>query len=243
MSNELMRISCLQAALTNPSAKSKLLQQPKKLQEIMNDIPARRWLFERACQTDDPHVAIDAQELIILMMKCSRLIWCGGGKISPDIYEEALSRTWEWFNRDICQAYNPERASFVTWFNQKLKFRLLDVIREQNKEYQRRLYLPNDEENQEWIYPPAPEPERWQETIQEWLELVQNHSHRLRNCRMQNHPDVNCQFLLIHILQMLRDKGEFSWDAVAQKHQVEVTALRRFCKMRCFPIFKELLSN
>jgi hypothetical protein len=241
MSN--MKIDWLQAALTNPIAKSKLLQQPTKLREIINDIPARQWLFEQACQTDDPNLASQTKEFIMIMMKSSRLIWCGGGKISPDIYEEALSRTWEWFNKDICQSYNPEKASFITWFNQKLKFRILDVIRDQEKDNKRRLHLPADEENSEWIYPPAPEPDRWHETIQEWLDLVQNHPQQFRNCRMQNHPDVNCQFLLIHILQVLRDSGDISWDVLAQKYGVEASALRRFCKLRCFPIFKQLLSK
>jgi len=233
----------LQAALSNPIEKSKLLQEPKKLQEIMNDIPARQWLFKQACQTDDPNLAIQAKDFIINMMRSSRLIWHGGGKISPDIYEEALSRTWIWFNENMSQAYNPEKASFVTWFNQKLKFKILDVIREQNEENKRRSHLFSDQEDYESIYPPAPEPERWHETIEEWLELVQNHSHQLRDCRMRNHPYINCQLLLIHILQMLHDTKEFFWDALAQKYPVEPSVLRQFCKRRCFPIFKQLLSK
>ncbi|BCL35250.1 hypothetical protein [Nostoc sp. MS1] len=240
MSNEFIR--WLQAALSNPVAKAKLLQQPQKLQQIMSDIPARQWIFTQACQTDDPKLATQAKNLIIEMMKCSRLIWSGGGNLSPDIYEEALSRTWEWFNKEMCLAYVPEKGSFVTWFNQRLKFRILDVIREQDKEQKRRLHLSTDEEDDEWIYPPAPEPERWHETIQEWLELVKNHAH-LRNCRMQHRPDINCQFLLIHILQKLHSSGEFSWNALAQSYQVEAATLKRFCKMRCFPIFKQLLSK
>ncbi|MBD2504971.1 hypothetical protein [Anabaena azotica] len=240
MSNEFIR--WVQAALSNPIEKSKLLQQPQKLQKIMSDIPARQWLFEQACQTDDPDLAIQAKNLIINMMKFSRLIWYGAGQISPDIYEEALSRTWEWFNKELCLAYNPEKASFVTWFNRRLKFRILDVIREQERERNRRLHLPPDEENNEWIFPPAPEPESWHETIQEWLELVQRHS-QLRNCRMQNHPDINCQFLLMQILQMLRDSGKFSWHSLAQQYKVDQSSLRRFCKTRCFPIFKQLLSE
>ncbi|WP_427158896.1 hypothetical protein ACQFX9_23450 [Aliinostoc sp. HNIBRCY26] len=243
MGNQYMKIGWLEAAFSNPIEKSRLLQQPKKLQEIMNDVPARQWLWEQACQSNDLTLANQAKDFIIMMMKSSRLIWCGGGKISPDIYEEALSRTWEWFSKEMSLAYNPERASFVTWFNQKLKFRILDVIREQEKEDKRKYHLPIDEENHEWIYPPAPEPELWHETIQEWLDLIQNNPHSLRNCRMQNHPDVNCQFLLIHILQTLRDSGDFSWDALAQKYQIESSALKRFCKTRCFPIFKQLLSN
>lgn len=240
MSNECIR--WVQAALSNPIEKSKLLQQPQKLQKIICDIPARQWLFEQACETDDAILAIQAKDFIINMMKYSRLIWCGGGNLAPDIYEEALSRTWEWFNKKLCLEYNPEKGSFVTWFNQRLKFKILDVLREQDKEQKRRLNLPTDEEDDERIYPPAPEPERWHETIQEWLELVQRHSH-LRNCRMQNHPDINCQFLLMQILQMLRDSGEFSWSALAEQYQIDASTLRRFCKMRCFPIFKQLLSQ
>lgn len=240
MSNEFIR--WVQAALNNPIEKSKLLQQPQKLQKIMSDTLARQWLFKQACQTDEPNLAIQSKDFIINMMKSSRLIWCGGGKLAPDIYEEALSRTWEWFNKELCLAYDPEKGSFVTWFNQRLKFRILDVIREQDKEQKRRLHLPTDEEDDERIYPPAPEPERWYDTIQEWLELVQRHSH-LRNCRMQNHPDINCQFLLMQILQMLRDSGELSWHTLAQQYGVDQSTLRRFCKMRCFPIFKQLLSQ
>jgi DNA-directed RNA polymerase specialized sigma24 family protein len=235
-------IGWLQAALSNPIEKSKLLQQPQKLREIINDIPARQWLFEQACQTSDAKLAIQAKDLISNVIKYSRLIWRGGGNLSSDIYEEALLHTWELFNKRMCLEYKPEKASFVSWFNLKLRYEILNEIRKRAKEDKRRVHLSTDEEDYESIYPPAPEPERWHETIQEWLELVQNNSH-LRNYRMQNYPAVNCQFLLIHILQTLHTSGEFSWDDLAQKYQVEASALKRFCKMRCFPIFKQLLSK
>ncbi|MDZ8106246.1 MAG: hypothetical protein RM338_11585 [Nostoc sp. DedQUE12a] len=231
-------ISLLQAALNNPIERSRLLQQPEKIREIANDIPARQWLFQQACQTDDPN---PAKDLIITMMKSSRLIW-HGGRISPDVYSEALSRTWVWFLEHLCQRYNPEQASFVTWFNQKLRWMILEVIREIADIQSKELHSPRSEEDNEWIYPPAPERDRWHETIQEWLELVQNNSH-LSACRMQSHPHVNCQVLLIDILKILGDFGEFSWNNLAQKYGVELSALRKFCKTRCFPLFKKLLSE
>ncbi len=239
MCNNSPLISLLQAALNNPIESSRLLQQQKKLQEIMNDIPARQWLFEQACQTDDLHQAKRAKDLIINMMKSSRLIWYGGG-ISSDVYSEALSRTWIWFMEHLGQ-YNPALASFVTWFNQRLRWMIQDLIRERAKEQGRRLSPLANEEDNEWIYPPAPEPDLWHETIQEWLELVRNNSHLLINCRMQSHPHVNCQVLLIDILKVLRDSGEFFWDDLAQQYGVEPSALRRFCKTRCFPLFRKLL--
>lgn len=231
-------ISLLQAALNNPIEKSQLLQKPEKLREIINDIPVRQWLFEQGCLTDQPNRVSQAKDFIVMMMKSSRLIWGGGGKISPDIYDEALSRTWEWFIKDFGQ-YQPQKASLITWFNQKLRWNILDVIREKAKEEQRQLNLSDDE----WIYPPAPELDRWDETIQEWLDLVQNNSHFFRDCQMRHYSDVNCQFLLINILQVLRDSGEFSWDILAQNYGVEVSVLKRFCRTRCFRIFKQLLPE
>ncbi|BAY21005.1 hypothetical protein NIES2100_07500 [Calothrix sp. NIES-2100] len=230
-------ISLLQAALSNSMARSRLLQQQKTLQEIINDLPARQWLFEQLCQADNPN---QVKDFIITMMKSSRLIW-NGARISPDIYSEALSRTWIWFMENLGK-YNPEKASFVTWFNQKLRWTIQDVIREQADEERRRL-TPTQEEDREWIYPPAPEPDRWYETIQEWRELVQNYPHIFKDCRMQSHPHVNCQVLLMHILNVLQDSGEFSWNAIAQEYAVEATALRRFCRTRCFPRLRQLLSQ
>ncbi|MBW4613847.1 MAG: hypothetical protein KME21_11320 [Desmonostoc vinosum HA7617-LM4] len=231
-------IGLLQAALNNPIERSRLLQQQELIREIMNDIPTRQWLFLQACQTDYPNRGID---LITAMIKSSRLLR-HGGRISPDVYGEALSRTWVWFVEDFDQ-YNPQKASFVTWFNQKLGWVILDVIREKADEARRQLHPPASEEDTEWIYPPAPEPERWHETIQEWLELVKNHSHLFKDCRMQSPPHFNCQVLLIQILTVLGDSGEFSWNTIAQKYEVEPLVLKRFCRTRCFPRFKQLLSE
>ncbi len=232
--------SLIQAALNDPIEKSRLLQQRQKLQEIINDIPTRQWLFEQACQPDDPH---QAKTLIITMMTSSRLIWCGD-RISPDIYSEALSRTWVWFLEDFCQRYNPEKASFVTWFNQKLKWIILDVIRERAKEEKNRLH-PLDGEDVEKIYPPCPHPDRWEQTIEEWLNLVQNNPHLFKSCQMQQYSHVNCQVVLMQILLVLRDSGSenFSWDTIAQQYGLEALSLKRFCRTRCFRIFKQLLSE
>ncbi|MBW4555340.1 MAG: hypothetical protein KME59_05265 [Trichormus sp. ATA11-4-KO1] len=229
----------LQAAFNDPIEKSRLLQHRQKLQEIINDIPARQWLFEQACQPDDPN---QVKTFIITMMTSSRLIWCGN-RISPDVYSEALSRTWVWFLEDFCQRYNPEKASFVTWFNQKLRWMILDVIRERAKEEKNRLRLPPDREDNEWIYPPPLPPLK--QTIKEWLELVQNNPHLLKNCQMQKHPHVNCQIVLTQILIVLRDSEteKFSWDTIAQNYGVAASSLKRFCRTRCFRIFKQLLSE
>jgi hypothetical protein len=227
-------IRLLEVAFNDPIVKSRLLQQPEKLREIMNDVPARQWLLQQTRQPDDLN---QTKNFIVTMMKSSRLIWCGG-KVSRDVYSEALSRTWEWFMENLGENYNPEKASFVTWFNRKLKWNVLEVIREIAKKNDRECEL----DGERLVFQPRPDGD-WQKTIQEWLDLVQNHSHSLKNCRMQNHPQINCQVLLMQILAVLYDSEDFSWDAIAQKFAVEPSTLRRFCKTRCFRIFKQLLSE
>ncbi|MBF2076362.1 MAG: hypothetical protein IGS50_21750 [Synechococcales cyanobacterium C42_A2020_086] len=226
-------INLLRAAIHGPPLeRSRLLQQPETLRDIMNNVSARRWLFEQACQ-NDPTQAQPARELIVALMQSSKLIW-RGGKISPDVYSEALSRTWVWFMENF-QTYDPEKASFVTWFNRKLGWMIQDVIRPQP------ITKPLD--GDDGIQPPPPELDRWHETIQEWLELVHNHPHLLRNCRLQRFPHLNCQVVLIQILTVLENTGEFSWETVAQVYNVEPSTLKRFCRIRCFPRFKQLLTE
>jgi len=68
----------LENALKQPHERRNLLQYPEKLQAIMRDIPARRWLFEQACQTHDRNRAIKARLFIVEIMQYSGQIWRGG---------------------------------------------------------------------------------------------------------------------------------------------------------------------
>lgn len=238
-------ITQLEDALRYPNVQRTLLQNATRLRELMNDIPARRWLFEQACQTENKAQATKARLLIIRILQSPSQIWYGGGShLSLEIYEEALARTWEWFNRNF-QSYIPERASFVTWFNHHLKWRIIDVQQEIDLGNKNRIH-PCQGENGEMIDPlgiiPAANHQDWQETIRDWLELVQNDA-MLRNCRMQNAPAVNGQDLLTRILQELLDSGEFCWQAIAQTYNVEPSSLRRFCRTRCTPRFQELWAR
>lgn len=228
-------IAQLEDALRYPDRQRILLQQPEKLREIMNSIPARQWLFEQACQTGAGAQAEKARLLIIRIVQSPAQIWHGGDRsLSPEVYEEALARTLEWFCNNF-ESYVPESASFVTWFNNHLKWRIRDLLPKSadaktlsNPEHLDRI--------------PAPDPDGWEETIENWLELIENDAF-LSNCRMQNSPHINGKDLLTQILQELRDSDEFSWETIAQKLGVEPSTLRRFCRTRCFPRFKQLWSE
>jgi hypothetical protein len=166
--------------------------------------------------------------------------------MSPDIYEEALARTWVWFGENF-HNYDPEQASFVTWFNNKLKWVIREVIREQTVEQGRRIQPPKDSEGEAIDladFLPAPDIDRWEETLQEWIDLVHKDSDKqLRNCRMRDYPQMNCQTLLLQILTALRDLGEVPWDDLAQRMEVDRTALIKFCRSRCSSCFRQLFLN
>lgn len=71
-------IALLENALRQPKERRNLLQYPEKLQAIMKNIPARRWLFEQACQTHDRNRAIKVRLFIVEIMQYSGQIWKGG---------------------------------------------------------------------------------------------------------------------------------------------------------------------
>ncbi|MDJ0707992.1 MAG: hypothetical protein QNJ46_32370 [Leptolyngbyaceae cyanobacterium MO_188.B28] len=215
-------IELLQAALDHPVEKERLLQQTAKLREIINHIPARRWLFEQWRLVDQGRQPLEinrVMDLIVAMMKSSGLLW-RGGRISPDVYSEALSQTWEWFITGF-ETYDPEQASFVTWFNGKLVWKIQDVIRAIAQEEKTRLRPLSNAEEDAWLDPPAPDPDRWRETVQHWRSLLHQNPHRCANCRMQQYPHVNCEKLLLQILNVLEESEAFSWDPMAQRFGVE----------------------
>ncbi|HEY9614430.1 hypothetical protein [Allocoleopsis sp.] len=166
--------------------------------------------------------------------------------MSPDIYEEALARTWLWFGENF-HRYDPEQASFVTWFNNKLKWVIREVIREQAVEQGKRIQPPKNSDGEAidlTDFFPAPALDHWDETLQEWMDLVQQDpGKQLRNCRMRDYPQINCQTLLLQILTALRDLGEVSWDELAQGMEVNKTALINFCRSRCSSCFRQLFLN
>jgi hypothetical protein len=86
MCNSARQIALLEEALRHPIKRRELLQQRETLQDILNDIPTRQWLFERLSQVGDRNRAIKARLLLVELMQYSGQIWRGGGSVSSDAY-------------------------------------------------------------------------------------------------------------------------------------------------------------
>ncbi|NJM99311.1 MAG: hypothetical protein HC800_21170 [Phormidesmis sp. RL_2_1] len=231
-------IDLLDSALNSPPARRRLLQQPKIARAILKDISARQWLFAQwralrgPIHTLPPDGAIQVLNLIVALMKCSQSLWRGGALL-PDIYEEAYAKTWAWF-MDQFHTYDPQKASFTTWFNYKLRWMIVEVSRQRQ--------MPLLSTDKRWSEPPAPTPDQWQETVDEWLALVQDNQ-QLMTCRMREHPQMNCQALLIEILMVMKEMREFDWAAIARVYDLQPDVLERFCKRRCFTHFKAFMAD
>ena len=214
-------------ALRQAGKRRRLLQSPSYLRSILNDIPARRLLWEQACLSEGH----EACSLVVDMMKCSRAIW-RGGLVSAQVYDEAIARTWVWFI-DQLLFYDPEKASFTTWFNTKLKWMILE---------EGRRALPPLNQTEIYASFVTPDSHAWENLLNEWIDLVQR-DQQLMKCRMQGNLRLSCQGLLLVILAALQETGEFSWEAIAQHQEIDSAVLKRFCRRRCFARFKELTSE
>ena len=206
----------------------------------MNTVAIRRWLFEEITHhADGSDAATRSHQRLIQMMEASTMIR-GKGYISDAIYTEAYARTWEWFINKL-PSYDPEKASFVHWFNKKLVWSIQDVIREQAKKLEReRPILDGHPE------PPAKERDRWRDTVETWISKVEHHATEFCQCRMQgDYAHINCHDLLLRILRaMLADTftiDEVDWDHLAHAQDIPAASLKRFCQTRCFRTFKRLV--
>lgn len=226
-------------AFQSHDAFQQLLTEPDVLRQIMNTVEVRQWLFEQIQGGSDGRDPFDprARQRLSQMMEASQMIR-GKGYISAEIYAEAYARTWEWFSQKL-STYDPQQASFVHWFNQKLHFIIHDVIRERAKKLK-------------WEQPiddrfdiPDRKRDRWQETVEEWIDHVEQNAAEFCRCRMQSpHSHINCHALLLNILQtMLADPfttDQVDWNNLAQAQGISPNALKRFCRSRCFRTFKSL---
>ena len=124
----------------------------------------------------------------------------------------------------------------MTWFNARLKWRILDESR-----------LPAPELSEAVLSRAAsdgvmPDPYDWENLLEEWISLVER-DQQLKRCRMQRQLRLSCQVLLLSILQALQETGVFSWEAIARQQGMEADVLKRFCRRRCYARFRELTGE
>lgn len=156
-------------------------------------------------------------------------------------YEEALQQTWVYFCHNLCetftgQAYNPEKASIITWLNAYLKYRIKDLVVQRRQEDNARIY-PQETETGKLIDPlenlsvsPA-DSSCLLEEIKNWLEKEKKTFCRLH---LRNYPEINGYLLILRRLP-----PETSWKELSQEFGVPIATLCNFYQRKCFPLLLE----
>ena len=152
----------------------------------------------------------------------------------PD-YEDAIQQTWLYFCRNLCEAttgdaYNPERASVITWLNAYLKHRLQDIrIKAASNAIAAYTHLSDFDESLDPVNnipaPPAPPP-----ILSDILEWVELEGSLLRSIHLRDRPDINCQVLI-----QRRLPPETTWEELAKEFKVGISSLSTFYQRECFP--------
>ena len=140
---------------------------------------------------------------------------------TPD-YEDALQRTWFYCLNNL-DKYDPARSSFITWLDNTLKWRIKDVYRAKAKKVSTSL----SSEIADRLPAPSSIPPMLEETRQ-WIE--QDSSGELRRVHVNNHPEVNCQALMLYRLP-----PETPWKDIAETFGIPLSTASNFYKRECMP--------
>ncbi|MBG0744670.1 MAG: sigma-70 family RNA polymerase sigma factor, partial [Cylindrospermopsis raciborskii KL1] len=104
---------------------------------------------------------------IMVMMDLSGAIY--GKTLFPQYYEDALQINNIWFYENFVKSYNPDLSSIISWFNQYIKYKILDLIRRERpnvKSLDDLDDIPRDI--------PSPEPNDFIKKVEEMLDAVEN---------------------------------------------------------------------
>jgi hypothetical protein len=163
-------------------------------------------------------------------------LWRG----SVPYYQDALQQTWMFFCLNICEAktgnvYDPERGSLITWLNFYLKGQLqlhCKAVKLQQSRTVSATLATLEADSQirdpiDRIAAPADLPPLLEE-VQQWIKA--DPTRELRRVHIANHPEVNCQVLLLRRLP-----PETSWQELSQEFKLPVSTLSNFYQRQCLP--------
>lgn len=182
-----------------------------------------------AGQTSCPQLRNRYLTMLLIHPDFGANLWRGGGCDSDD-YQEAYSRTLEYLCARI-DSFDPTRACCMTWVNNTLRWKLLDVQRERGRRQTR-----------EGPYPEGFEPSQIAEpesdSLEEVVRCLERHRASFEALRMRGSPPVNGYDLI-----RLKGIEGRSWDEVAHHFQRRLSSLSSFYQRRCLPRLRELLQR
>ena len=197
------------------------MNEEESLEEQLNNLVAE------TCQ--HPQDSVERQRglnKLIRIIQRSGKIWRDS---SPD-YEDALQKTWLYFCRNL-SAYDPSKASLITWFNNHLKWRLLDQRLEEQKKRNFFVNFGREDGSDIDIPEPEPEPDSWTYVCKC---IKADPGGKFKATHIRNRPDVNAQVVCLGRLH-----GKL-WKDLATELRSSIPVLSGFFQRRCVPLLKEI---
>ena len=181
------------------------------------------------------------------LTKIIRLINSKLWRENVSYYEDALQQTWIYFCQNLCeantakQAYDPNRASVITWLNNYLKRRLQDHYLRVQKEKAtqasvRKFGNAGDSFDLVANIPAPPQPPTLLPELKKWL--AADPENKLRKTHIQNHPEVNCQVLILRRLP-----PETPWKQLEKEFGISAKTLSSFYQRKCLPYLREFAQS
>ena len=171
---------------------------------------------------------------LIPMIQRSGKIWKDS---SPD-YEDALQATWEYFCKNL-SAYDPQKASVITWFNNYLKWRLLDQRIERQKQIN--IFVKPDKNDVIDIIGIIPSPENHPDSEEDLWDFVckwieDDSDGKFKGTHVRDRPDANAQ--LICLRRLAYEKP--NWQNQSTELGISVATLSGFYRTQCICLLKEI---
>jgi hypothetical protein len=158
--------------------------------------------------------------------------------VPQEAYQDILQTSWVYFCSNLCkadtakEAYNPERASPLTWINAYIKMRVLDYYLEiQRERIQTQHPTQSDDGNLLDPLDRIPSPPEIPPILQDMLDWIEHNRIALRRVHVRDRPDINCYVLILRRLP----PNTTSWKDLAQEFRASEDTLRGFYRRECLP--------
>lgn len=158
-----------------------------------------------------------------------------------DDYADALQKTLLFLSQNLCDKYDPDRGSLVTWINSHLKWRLQDYRLERQQERKKRVFETPSLEGEtfsQWLenFPAPPEvPPMWEETLH-WAQT--DPEGILRKIHIRDRPDLTAQFLILRRLP-----PETDWKVLEAECDCSYSTLANFYQRQCKPLLRNFAKS
>jgi len=189
-------------------------------------------LIQEACSSGDNAQRRKAMHNLLRLLLTQGILQRTSQGAYAEFHEEALSKIMFKLSNTLCDKYDLNRASPLSWIKTCYRNQLKDEIRAANRQ-RKKLSLINIENHPE-LHPVQSDITITDETLELRQWIIKDPDGVLSNCCIRDNPKANCHLLArLHIVQ------QREWREIAEEIGVSSNTLRSHWSRKC----KFLIQN